>query len=239
MALASVVAMMAQVRIPYNEINYNAHYHWGLVDVMIGHGKITLSQQGNELFATFDGNTIPWDGRVYCISDTLRATFTPGYPLSQETVTYENGWYMKPKVSAYRGGTFDPADPANYKNIKGEGGLDVSDQTMEAIVITADMLGLFYYYKEIDFENMPEGRTVTIPINVVDGESQSVTITYNGKSSVDAGGVTYSTYSTVFEYTYNGVPSGYPVNAEVDVDSRIPVMLSASLPIGKVELIYD
>lgn len=238
-AFIASLSGMAQVQLPYQELSYDVHYHWGLINVMIGHGKVTLSSSGNQFNGTLDGNSIPWEGRVFCVSDTLQATMTPGSPLSNETVTYENGWYMKPKVTVYRTGSYDPQNPANYKNIKGEGTLNADGETMEAVTVTADMLGMFYYFHEIDFESMSPGQRITIPITVEGGMPQKVVVTYIGKSTYNASGTTYPTYSTTFEYSYDGTMSGYPVRAEVSMDSRIPVLLSASLPIGHVEMIYD
>lgn len=233
------LAAMAQVQIPYQEISYDVHYHWGLVKVNIGHGKVTLSSQGDQFNATLDGNTIPWEGRVFCVSDTLNATMTPGSPLSREIVSYENGWYMKPKTMQYRDSGFQISNPLNYKNIKGEGDLNASPQTMEAVKITSDMLGMFYYFHEIDFSAMTPGQKITIPIYGDGGYDQSVTVTYNGESTCQAEGNSYLTYSTSFEYTYQGAPSGYGVEAQVARNSRIPVLLSADLPIGHVEMIYN
>lgn len=232
-AFVAAITASAQVQIPYQELNYNVHYHFGLVDVNIGHGIVTLSSQGNQFNATLDGNTIPWEGRVFCVSDTLNATMNAGSPYSRETVDYENGWYLKPKVMEYRSNGFVASNPANYKNIQGQGQLDADGQTMEAVTITADMLGMFYYFHEIDFASMSPGQQVTIPIN--GGYAQSVTVTYNGVSSYNG----YSTYSVAFEYTYQGASSGYPVYAQVDQSSRIPVLISADIAIGHVEMIYE
>lgn len=232
------LSVKAQVNIPYQEIPYDVHYHWGLIDVMIAHGRVTMQADGNQLYATLNGNSIPWEGRVFCVSDTLQAYMEPTSGLSRETVTYENGWYMKPLVSAYRTGGFDPSNPANYKNIKGEGYLDASGDTMEAVTITADMLGLFYYFHEINFDAMNPGDTITIPVTVEGGYSQSVNVTYNGRSTFSTGGSAYPTYSVTFEYSYRGAMSGYPVQAQVSVSSRIPLLLSASLPVGHIEMIH-
>lgn len=237
--LLSSLFAKAQVNIPYQEIHYDVHYHWGFIDVMIAHGVVTMQTSGNQFSATLDGNSIPWDGRVFCVSDTLRANMAPAAGLSRETVTYENGWYLKPKVTEYRSNGFNPSNPANYKNIKGEGTLNASDDTMEAITVTADMLGMFYYFKEMDFESMAPGSQVTIPIAVEGGDAQKVVVTYNGKSSYSVGGSTYPTYSVNFEYSYKGAMSGYPVLAQVGVSSRLPLLLSASLPAGHVEMIHN
>lgn len=229
----------AQINIPWQEINYNIHYHWGFVNVMIAHGKVTLQCEGGNFYGTLDGNSIPWDGRVLCISDTLQATMSPGRPLSRETVTYENGWYLKPKVTVFNSGAFDPRNPANYKNIQGGGTLDADADTMEAVTVTADMIGMFYYFREINFDGMSPGQQITIPIAVAGGSPKSVSVTYNGKSSYDIGGVTYPSYACSFEYSYDGTMSGYPVKAEVSSSDRIPLLLSAELPVGHVEMIRE
>lgn len=240
LVLACIVALAAnaQTVIPYQRIGYNIHYHWGPIDVTIAHGSATVESDGSTFKGTMDGNSIPWDGRIYCVSDTLTATMTPGANgLSHENVTYQTGWYLKPKVREYRSGNFNPANPANYRNIAGNGTLNASDATMEAITVTSDMLGLFYYFHQLDFESMTPGqRTV---INISGGYANEVVITYHGQSTYTAAGVTYPTYKVEFEYSYQGAMSGYPVHAQVAADSRIPVLFSASLPAGHVEMIYD
>ncbi|MDE7465748.1 MAG: DUF3108 domain-containing protein [Muribaculaceae bacterium] len=237
--LAGAAASQAQVNIPYTEIPYEVHYHWGLIDLNIATGRVTMSTDGQQFNATLDGSSIPWEGRIFCISDQLQATMTPTSGLSHETVTYENGWYRKPLVSEYRSGTYDANNPANYKNIKGEGDLNADGSTMEAVTVTADMLGMFYYFREIDFESMAPGSSITIPITVEGGYDQSVVVTYNGKSSYSVGGNTFPTYSTSFEYSYRGAMSGYPVQAQVSVSNRIPLLLSANLPVGHIEMIHN
>lgn len=237
-AFLGTLASHAQINIPYQEINYNVHYHWGLINVMIAHGKVTIQTDGNQFKGTLDGNSIPWEGRVFCISDTLNATMSPASPVSRETVTYENGWYLKPKVTQYRSGSFNPDDPANFKNIKGQGTLNADANTMEAISVTTNMLGMYYYFQQIDFESMTPGQQLTIPIEVEGGTPERVVVTYKGKSGFNAAGSHYATYSASFEYSYNGAMSGYPVETEVSASTRLPLMFSASLPIGKVEMIY-
>ncbi|MDE6007434.1 MAG: hypothetical protein K2G67_07770, partial [Muribaculaceae bacterium] len=101
-AFFGALTSMAQVQIPYQELFYNVRYHWGLIDINIGRGKIALSSQGDQFRATLEGNTIPWEGRVFCVNDALNATMSPGSPYSRETVDYQTGVYLKPKVAEYR-----------------------------------------------------------------------------------------------------------------------------------------
>lgn len=228
----------AQLNIPYQEIAYDVNYRWGLLDVNIAHGVVTINTDGNRFNASLEGNSIPWEGRIFCISDQLQAVMEPTDGLSHEVVTYENGWYRKPLVAEYRNNTYDPNNPVNYKNIKGEGELNADASTMEAVHVTADMLGMFYYFRQINFEAMNPG-TFSIPITVEDGFSQTVSVTYNGKSTYTVGGITYPTYSVSFEYSYDGAMSGYSVSAQVSADSRIPLLLSADLPVGHIEMIHN
>ncbi len=226
--LAAAFGASAQVSIPYQEIPYDVHYHWGLIDVMIAHGRATIQTDGNQFSATLDGNSIPWEGRVFCISDTLQATMTPlPGALAREEVTYQNGWYLKPKVTEFRSGAFRPDNPLNYKNIHGQGELNASGETMEAITVTSDMLALFYYFRQINFADMQPGQQLTIPSQ--GGFAESVTLTYNGLAD--------GNYDVDFQYTYNGAPSGYTVHCHVDPATGIPVLMTASLPVGHVSLI--
>lgn len=240
MLLLPLFAIMAQVNIPYQEIHYDAHYHWGPVNVKIGHALVTVqADDSRNFFATLDGNSIPWEGHVFCVADTLRALMTSPPELSHEKILYINGWYMKPKVKQYQSRTFNPDDVANYKSINGQGALDASSSTMEAIGVTANMLGLFYYYHELDFGSMSPGKSVTIPISMPGGATERVVVTYNGKSQYNINGVTYPAYDTVFEYSYHGAMNGYPVKCIVSANDRIPLNFSANLPIGHVELTYS
>ena len=236
----SALAANAQVKIPYQEIRYDVHYHWGLVNVQIAHAVATIQSTDSRNFsATLDGNSIPWEGRVFCVSDTLRATMTETGGISRENISYINGWYMKPKTSQFHSSGFNPDNPANYKNIQGGGTLDASPSTMEAIDVTANMLGLFYTFHEMDFENMEEGQQTTIPITMAGGDTEKVVITFNGRSKYDIGGVSYPTYEVEFEYNYHGAMSGYPVKCYVGANDRLPIYFAASLPVGHVEMIYS
>lgn len=228
--MAAAVGASAQVTIPYQEIPYDVHYHWGLIDVMIAHGRATIQTDGNEFRATLDGNSIPWEGRVFCVSDTLNAEMIPqAEGLPRERVTYQNGWYLKPRVMQFNSGAFHPDDPVNYKNILGQGELDASGETMEAITVTSDMLALFYYFRAIDFERMSPGQQLFIPAE--GGFARGVTVTYNG--------MTDGKYTVDFQYTYDGAPSGYTVQCQIEPWSRVPALMTASLPVGHVSLIKN
>lgn len=233
--LLSFFSVIAQVHIPYTRLAYKAHYSFGPINVAIGTGEVTIQTNGKNFMGTLNGKSIPWRGRVYCISDTLKAEMVPTRGYSAESVKYVNGWYRKPKSKEYEAGQFNPDSPESYKNIKGHGSLDASDDTMEAITIMADMLALYYYAHEINFHRMREGEAVTLPIKTPHGK-EWVRLTYEGISTLEIGERTFDIYQTVFEYSYKGEMSGYRVNLDIDMNNRIPLRFSSNLPIGHVEM---
>lgn len=228
---------MAQNVIPRQEIPYNVNYRWGIIDINIARGNVTIESDGEQFYGTLDGTSIPWEGKIICVSDTLNANMGSQNGQWKEFVQYQSGWYRHPSVNSFHSATYDPSDPAIYRNIAGEGSYDASDDSMEAITITSDMLGMYYYAKFINFEQMEPGSSFTIPI--AGPYANEVQITYNGKGTYTVNGDTYPTYDCQFEYSYGNGMSGYPVECKVGATSRIPLMLSASLPVGRVEMLYQ
>lgn len=69
----------------------------------------------------------------------------------------------------------------------------------------------------------------------LDGDVQHVEITYNCTDTYNG----HNVYATVFEYSYHGEMDNYPVKCLIDSHSRIPLLLSANLKIGHVELVLS
>lgn len=231
--LAGIVsAAYAQLSIPPQTINYKVRYHWGLIDVMIADGTVFVQSDGPNLYGTLNGTSIPWEGRIICVNDTLNARMLDGDRL-RETVSYQTGWYRHPHVNAYQSADYNPDDPAFYKNIAGQGDYNASGDTMEAITMTSDLIGMYYYAKAINFPALQPGEVVEIPIE--GPYSRLLRITYNGQGRYNE----FDTYDCTFEYDYDGGPSGYPIECKIGTDNRIPVFIGASLPLGQVQMLYQ
>lgn len=213
-------------------VHYNVAYRWGFINKIAGHGVVTTSADASGRFAgSLRGESIPWDGRIYSITDTLSAVMSGGGACA-EKVVLRNGLYTKPEV----GTRADLSDPASYWDTDGKGLLSASADTQEAVTITADMLSLFYYAKSIDFDSLTEGAKINVPITEADGSAGSLAITYGGEQTVNVGDLEIPTYAIVFNYTYRGTPSAYPVNCWISKVGRVPVIISASLAIGHMEM---
>lgn len=227
----------AGVKIPHTVVPYNVNYHWGIIDVNIAHGTVKYESDGTNFSGTLDGVSIPWEGHVILVSDTLKTQMLPGGQYSTEDIKYQSGWYRRPQAKYYRSDSYDASNPANYKNIAGQGQYDASNNSMEAITITSDMIGMYYYAHEINFEALSPNQVITIPIQGV--YAKEVRITYQGKGTYEINNTVYNTYNVMFEYNYGGKMSGYPVQMRIRQTDRMPIFLSASIPVGKVEMIYE
>lgn len=237
LALGGLGMRGAGLEMPFTEIPYNVNYHWGIINVNIAHGYVNVQGDGTTFHGTLDGVSIPWEGHVILVSDTLTIQPLDGPGLGTEKVLYQSGWYRRPKAKYFRGKDYDPGNPEIYKNLKGEGKYDASHDSMEAICVTSDMIAMFYYAHKIDFSKMEEGQQIAIPIQ---GEySQKVVITYTGSGSYSVEDETYNTDNCEFEYSYQGKMSGYQVKMKIDKVTKIPVFISASLPVGRVEMLYN
>lgn len=223
--------------IPPVAIKYKVNYHWGLINTTAAYGTVRLEATGNSLTASLDGHSISWGGRQYTVSDTLKVITMPGRgPLyARQNVLYRAGRYSKPLVSLLSSPAYNPGDPANYRTISGQGTLSASPKTMEAVGISCDMLGIFYLFRYMDFTALQPGQTLLMSVNMPRTGMQHAMITYLGPDQYQDS----PSYKVRFEYTYRGVRSGYPVTCQVERSSRIPLLISASLDIGRMEMIRE
>lgn len=243
MALSPVAAQPvfhapgANASIPPTTIKYKVNYHWGLINTTAAYGTLNLHARGPKLTASLNGHSISWGGRQYTVSDTLEVNTLSGRgPLyARQNVLHRAGWYSKPIVSLLNTPSYNPLAPANFRTIDGRGSLSASPRTMEAVGISCDMLGIFYLFHYMDFSALTPGCSLLMSVNMPRTGMQHAHITYLGPGQYHG----TPTYKVRFEYTYGGVRSNYPVTCQVEQSSRIPLVISASLDIGRMEMIRE
>lgn len=214
-------------------LTYDVIYKWGFIEKVAGHGHVKMVMDQDTLRGSLDGHSIPWGGRIYTVADTLETVIRNAPGGITQNVLYANGWYSKPLAGSASGA--DLSDPANYRTTSGAGELSASSATIEAVTITTDMIGFFYLCRLLDFGSMTEGQVTTLPVSYQGGADRKLEITYNGTS--ESAGT--QVYDVVFNYSYNGQMSEYPVSCLVDKKSRIPMSVSAKLLIGHMEMVYS
>ena len=224
-----------------NNYRYKIEYDFMGLKKTAAHARVGIKIDGQKFTGTLNGHSIEWGGRYYTVSDTLvaRMYHTNGHLNVREEVMFKIGWYSKPTAAEAADGMYVFNNPKMYKNTDGMGLLDASEETMEAVSITTDMLAMFYSYRKIDFDRIMPGREYLVLITGMNGARQHLLFRYLGLSKYKINGVEYPTYQTEFEYYFNGRPSGYTVSCEVERESRLPLVFSGKLKIGKVAMIYE
>lgn len=236
--LAVALTLMATEAIAQTErLTYSVCYTLGVLKKHVGDAHIMLRTGEDGRFdATMRGHSIVWGGRVYSISDTLQATMSRGRGIIGITERVERsiGWYSKPLEHQLRDGSYTLSDPAFYRTTAGTGRLDASDETMEAVRITADMLGLFWFFRQMDFGRLRERLAYVVPVFGAEGERpvQHFRLTYHGRGKTKHNGRNVEVEKVTFEYYYDDRPSGYPVECVVEKATGIPLSFSAALKIG-------
>ncbi len=231
LAVAAGLTANAAVDIPPTSAYYDVLYHWGLINKMAGHANANYQSTNGYFSGEMNGHSIPWGGRIYTVSTSLDCRFQPdGDGTSEEIVNSQEGKYSKP---------FEGSSPydSQYKTIYGAGTLDASPETMEAVEILSDMISIFYYARDIHFDEMSPGQSIEIPVRR-NGEEQTLYITYSGTDDFSYNGYTCPAYDITFRYTYDGMPDRYPVRCLIDSRRLIPVQFSAKILIGEVDMMY-
>lgn len=243
LGIAAVCILTAGADLDAQENNYRYKIEYDFMGLKktAAHAHVGIKINGQKFTGTLNGHSIEWGGRYYTVSDTLvaRMYHTNGHLNVREEVVFKIGWYSKPTAAEAADGMYVFNNPKMYKNTDGMGLLDASEETMEAVSITTDMLAMFYSYRKIDFDRIMPGREYLVAITGVNGGKQHLIFRYIGLSKYKINGVEYPTYQTEFEYYFNGRPSGYTVSCEVERESRLPLVFSGKLKIGKVAMIYE
>lgn len=129
-----------------NNYRYKIEYDFMGLKKTAAHADVSIRIDGENFTGTLNGHSIEWGGRYYTVSDTLvaRMFHTNGHLTVREEVVFKIGWYSKPTAAQAADGMYVFNNPKLYKNTDGMGLLDASEETMEAVSITTDMLAMFY-----------------------------------------------------------------------------------------------
>lgn len=217
-ALILVFTLAATVIGWGKDYTYSVVWHWGFVDIHAGNVTISVTDQTEDGFSgALVGRSVPIKGDVMSISDTINAVLT----LDRAEINYINGIYSRHAKGQI---------PTLYRNIHGQGELNASTETMEAVTITALLPGFFYYARQMEFDKMDEGDSVAVTF-ANDGEEGRLLITYHGIEESDYG----PAYSISLIYDMEDTAE-YPIWCLVSTDDCTPLTFSTTLHIGHVQM---
>lgn len=238
-ALVLLAAILPQATaawtIPTETLQYQVHYRWGLINANAGTAtvKSEVIPSKNQFMATLSGESVNLLGHYYGASDMLVGTIMSDtyQPVYNQRITQESGAFNIETVIYNH----------NAKCAEGEviktlpNGQQVKSRISHyAGGVTIDLLAVFYYMRQLDYEDMQPGQSSKV--NIFAGNSPEVlTINYVGKETIEFNGQQHE----VFHITMNfeGKNGGTEVSDELSAlistsDSRVPLVVDGSLKFG-------
>lgn len=238
-AVAAVALAPAVVRawtVPDETLKYQINYKWGFIDANAGVATVTAENlPGTGTFrATLTGRSVELLGHEYVggdtivgtlMADTVRSVMTQHLSYSAgdfeiETITYPqgsakdgeivkrlpDGKVVRSRISHYGGG------------------------------LTVDLLGVYYYMRQIDYSQMQPGQSVTV--NVFSGKSpETLAVTYNGKVMADSCGMQTEVFNVSLDFS-TPAPGNSSDHLEAWISTgsdRVPVRVTGTLKFGKMD----
>ena len=221
-------------------LHYVVSYKWGLVNKDAGEATLALKRVGNNYDITLSAKTKPWADRFYNVRDTLvgRIRTSDLRPLSYSKIAHEKGRYSKDVITFSFTNEKTIGLCKRYRKDK-NGNISTSEKTLETSGPAYDMLSIFYYLREIDYENL---NNKPIKATVFSGsKAETITIRLIGKEKITLrDNSVKDAYHLKFNFTSNNrKKSSDDIDTWISADSRhIPLYLIGQLPVGQVRVHY-
>lgn len=222
-------------------LHYVISYKWGLIHKDAGEATLTLKVGNNKLNATLSAKSKPWADKIFKVRDTLKSQIQiDGFkPLSYTKISHEGGKYGKDHIKYSYSGSNISAECSRIR-IK-------NDKTEETKINLSsnrpayDMLSIFYYLRQIDYDKLQIGQT--IKATIFSGKrAETITIRNLGVETITLrNGSKRNAHHIRFNFTTQGnKKSSADMDTWISNDSdKIPLQLEGDLPIGKIKCYYS
>lgn len=204
--------------VPDEELHYSVRFKWGLIDAYVGIAKVsTCNSPGTGTFtATLSGKSIDLFGHYYEAQDTIVGSImSDAVQLnSTQNISHEHGIF---DIETIQGNTVH-----SHVSHYGSG-------------LTIDLLSVFYYMRQIDYEKYRAGQHFHIDITESD-QVEALDISYLGKETLETSGETFH-----ITLTFTSRQSGKSDSMEVWIATgadRTPILIKGSLSVGHMECRY-
>lgn len=233
-ALLGASAMKAW-DVPNETLHYEVRFKWGFINANAGIAELkTVTDPASQTFkATLSGRSVNLMGHYYAATDTIRGTLMadkvqsvytehlsqadgmfaiqtitypgPGSKSAGKIITrYPDGRVLRERISHYGGG------------------------------VTVDLLGVFYYIRQLDYEKMAPGSEVTV--NVLYGtDAETLKVNYKGRVMADSCGTDVPAYAISLTFSSPAAAHTSQMDISIGADSqRIPLVINGSLKVGHI-----
>lgn len=235
------VMQMQAAQLPNESLNYVITYKWGLIHKDAAEATLSLRNVGNKYEVALTARTQNWADKFFMVRDTLLATMNSRNmkPLRYTKISHEGGRYDKDEIR-YETTNDKTIGYARSFTRKKNGETRNSEKTLTASGPVYDMLTVFYYLRQIDYNKMSKGQELRATV-FSGSKAERLTvkcdgmerITLRNKKEADA-------YHIRFNFTTDGKKkSSDDIDCWISADARhIPLYMVGKLPIGQVRVYY-
>ena len=223
------------------KLNYIISYKWGLIHKEAGDAEMSLINNGNLYELKLTGKTRPWADKFYRVRDTLISKVKKdGFrPVQYTKIANEKGKYGHDDIK------FTYASNASNAEIKKirvnkNGERTEKNFNVEGTLPAFDMLSVFYFLRQLDFNNLKKGEEIKATI-FSSQHAEELTVKYEGVENIKLYDKSKrDTYHITFKFTTGGKKkSSDDIDAWISMDSKkIPLLVVGSLPVGQVKCYY-
>lgn len=222
-------------------LKYVVSYKWGLIHKDAGDAIITKNSKGEGFELKLVGKTKPWADKFFKVRDTLisvvdKHSFVPTH---YTRIAHEKNKYGRDDISFQHKGNQTIGIGIKYRERK-DGSVKTKDIHIEGPSPAYDILSIFFFLRNIDYDSLKPGETVTTTIFSGD-QVEKLTVSCKGKKEVKLKDNTrQDAWHIVFKFTSEGgKKSSDDINCWISDDpSHIPLLIIGNLTIGQIRCYY-
>ena len=224
------------------EIKYVVSYKWGLIQKDAGDARITKMPKDGGYELKLIASTKPWADRIYKMRDTLISMvgLHKHLPIKYTRLAHEKNKYSRDEIIFTHSGTHSQGKGIKYREKK-DGSVYQKDIEVEGLAPAYDILSIFFYIRDLDFDSLKPSETVKTSIFSGD-QSEKLTLYCKGKETIKLKDKTEAeAWHVVFKFTSKGgTKSSDDIDCWISADERrIPLLIIASLPVGQIRCNYE
>lgn len=228
---------MQSVNFREEKLNYQIVYHWGLIWKHAASATLEIKDGGRFYEAKLSARTLSWVDNIYKVRDTLSSSIDKNrfVPVKYIKTTHEKKHDGKDIVDFFVKNGITTGYCTRIRP-----GKDDFKITLTADGPAYDMLSVFYWLRNIDMGELAKNKTFSV--TVFSGKrKERLDVTYVCEERVKMRDKSHrDAYHIKFKFTEDGKnKSSDDIDTWISTDeSRIPLLLKGSLPIGEVRVYY-
>lgn len=238
---ATINLTMKAWTVPDETLHYSVNFKWGFIDANAGIASLSThnNPDGDNFTATLTGKSVDLLGHYYEVGDTIVGNMMSAntLPIYTQHISSEEGMFA---IETFTYNTSPDASLGEIVKRFSDGKVERKRISHYGGGLTLDLLAVFYYIRQIDYESLSEGDKVTV--NIFSGSNpETLTVVYNGTTMVNVDDNERQAYSISLSFSAedNGQTNEDSMAVTIAADdSRIPLTIDGSLKFGRLQCRY-